>query len=74
MNQVIMCTGDWEQSTEGAISCNGSLVQVDESHFYWLPPLTYEQSNELLTYVGLIFAAVFCYAIIARFLNDQRPD
>ncbi len=74
MNQVVMCDGAWEEGTGGAVTCNGTLVQVEEGYFSWIPPLTYEQSSELLTYVGLIFATVFCYAMIARFLTDQRPD
>lgn len=76
MNMVAMCDGTWEQNITGALVCDGTLMQVEEGYFMnsWIPPLTYEQSNELLTYVGLIFATVFCYAMIARFLTDQRPD
>lgn len=73
-NQVAMCDGSWIVGTTGAVECDGTLLQVDESYFYSFPSITYEQANELLVPIGVIFATVFIFVQISRFLSDQRPD
>lgn len=73
-NMVPICSGEWEENISGALQCNGTLMQVEDSYFKWLPSLTYEQANELLVAIGALYATVFIYLLVARFLNDQKPD
>lgn len=73
-NMIAVCDGAWEENIEGALQCNGTLMQVEDSYFKWLPPLTYEEANELLVAIGALYATVFLYVLISRFINDQKPD
>jgi len=74
-NQVVLCDGVWiVDGVTGAISCDGSVMTAEESYFYSFPSITYEQANDLLVPIGVIFATVFVYVQISRFLSDQRPD
>jgi len=73
-NMIAICDGAWIENIAGALECDGTLMQVEDSYFKWLPSLTYEDANELLVAIGALYATVFIYLLVARFINDQKPD
>tara|TARA_Y100001001_G_scaffold97901_1_gene95726 strand:+ start:82 stop:291 length:210 start_codon:yes stop_codon:yes gene_type:complete len=57
---LIACTdGEWQQAQDGAALCTGTLENVAETGPFGLPPLTYQQANELLGAVLLLWATVW---------------
>ena len=59
MKMIACAGGEWQQALDGSAVCTGTLEIVAETGPFGLPPLTYQESNELLAACLLLWGTVW---------------
>lgn len=67
MNQYISCDGDWTTTGDGALHCDGILIQVPETGLpTGIPHLSISDAGAILTAFALVLAIAWAWKMAAR--------
>lgn len=67
--ESIACDGQWQQATDGAVICSGTLEIVSVGGAFGLPSLTYDDANEILVASIKVFVVVFIVLQLRRIIR-----
>ena len=67
MKLIACINGEWQQASDGAALCTGTLQNVDGVPLS-LPPLTYEEALYLIGLAFSVFAVAATFKWLRRFI------
>lgn len=63
---LLACDGNWQQGSNGAVFCYGTLEEVTAGSLSSFPPMTYEDANMLLAAIGAVYASIWIFRQVRR--------